>query len=308
MRRCGYWIDDPFFRLSGSARMRSLRVACLLVTLLGSLGLPGLCAGAVAAANVSIERVWSFKGGAVDVVRQGNDRLVGVVSAPTKFATCVHPSQEQMWVGMTRQPDGSYWGLHRWYFEPPGCVPNPVYGPTAWRVLETVAGEAFLRVCFSAPGSEEQPTIAADGSHEHASYGCVDSSAIAPLPPIPPNEGVGAPFAKAVALPSPAEVCRGGGSLKIVLHDPRYDPLKRVVVWVDGKRAAEAQGTRGRRHDLVLRHLPSGGYTVKVLAITILNHRLAGGRSYGRCGPASGRINLHNEKRRRRHPGQRERG
>jgi hypothetical protein len=274
-------------------------LACIrrISALLGGVGVLGLCTGAsAAAANVGIERVWSFNGGAVDVIGQANGTLIGIVSAPTKFAKCIHPKQEQMWIEMRRQADGSYWGLHRWYFEPT-CTPNPLDGPTAWRVLEA-GGKAFLRVCFSAPGSDAQPTIAADGSYGHATYGCVDSRAIAPLPPVPPNQGAGAPFKKAVVLPAPPAVCRGRGSLKILLRDPKFDPLKRVIVWVNGEKAADLRSVKGPRYSVVLRHLPSGAYKVKVLAITILSHRLAGSRLYGKCSSTPKRIRLHNGRRR----------
>jgi hypothetical protein len=275
--------------------------------LLGGVGMLALSAGASsAAATVGIERVWSFNGGAVDVVGQANGTLIGVVSSPTTFAKCIHPTQEQMWIEMTRQADGSYRGLHRWYFEPT-CAPNPVYGPTAWRVLEA-KGRAFLRVCFSAPGSDAQPTIAADGSHADATYGCVDSSAIAPLPPAPPHEGAGAPFKKAVVLPPASAVCGRRSSLKIFLRDPKFDPLERVIVWVNGRKAVEVHGAKGPRYSVVLRHLPSGAYRIRVLAITILKHRLAGSRLYGRCGRAGGRIGLRKDKHRHHAHGRGRRG
>ena len=62
-----------------------------------------LCAGAAtegAAGAASIEGVWSFNGGAVDIVGQPNGMLVGIVTVPTKFTLCVHPVGEKMWIEM----------------------------------------------------------------------------------------------------------------------------------------------------------------------------------------------------------------
>jgi hypothetical protein len=253
----------------------STRHALLLFTLTAVCGLSVLTADA--GATASIERVWSFNGGAVDVLAQPNGTLIGVVSAPTKFAKCIHPVNEQMWIEMRLQPDGSYWGQHLWYFEPPSCVANPNRGPTAWRVLQNSSGEAFLRVCFSAPESNMQPTIAPDGTSAHATYGCVDSAYIAALPPTP-KKGSGALF----GLPS-TKMCVKARSLKIKLHNPKYDPLKQVIVWVNGKKVISIHTARKLKQPIRLTHLPNGRFKVKILAITILNHRLAITRTYHSC-------------------------
>jgi len=281
-------------RLFRSTRRVSLSLA-ISAALLLSAGVAG------ANAATPIEGVWSFNGGAVDIVGQPNGTLIGMVTVPTKFALCVHPANEQMWIEMRPQADGSYWGFHRWYFEPPACLPNPTYGPTAWRILQNPKGESFLRVCFSAPGSNSQPTIAPDGSSAHVNYGCVDSAAIAPLPVIAPNEGApGGPpgqigFDQSVKLPS-AKPCVKSRTLKITLRDPKYDPLKEVVIRVNGKKVADVRGTKKLRKAIVLKHLPNGSYTVKVLAITVLNQRLSGSRKYKSCTKGSGKIKLNSPK------------
>jgi hypothetical protein len=278
----------PFRRCPRAAlRVPAAFVPCVIALCLGT---------ASAQAHSEIERVWSFNGGAVDVVAQPNGTLAGIVTAPTKFASCVHPVGEQMWTEMRLQPDGSYWGLHHWFFEAPTCVSNPTAGPTAWRVLQNPKGEAYLRVCFSEPGSTEQPTIASDGSSAHFTYGCANSAAIAQLPTAPPKEGKGAPFEKAVVLP-PTKACIQSRTLKIHLHDPKYDPLRRVIVWVDGHKAVDIHihSTKQLNGGITLRKLPPGAYKIKVTAITVLGHRLSGSHSYSGCA-GTGKIKLHGKK------------
>jgi hypothetical protein len=267
----------------------SARRLSLLVALAAVCGLSSFAA--TAGAVGSIERVWSFQEGAVDVVAQPKGAFLGVVSVATKFAKCVHPVNEQMWIQMEPQPDGSYWGLHRWYYET--CVPNPTYGPTAWRVIQNQQKEEVLRVCFSAPESGSQPTIAPDGTHAHATYGCVDSKPIAPVPSA-------TTFKQAVTLPS-AKGCVRLRSLTIKLRNPKYDPLKQVVVWVNRKKVANLRGVKKLKHAIRLKHLPKGRFTVKVLAVTVLNHRLTGSRSYTGCTGASGNLNLHHHGHKHRH-------
>jgi hypothetical protein len=190
--------------------------------------------------------------------------------------------------------------LHQWYFEPSaaaGCTPNPSLGPTAWRILSNAKGESFMRVCFSAPGSNSQPTIAPDGSSAHVTYGCADSAAIAPLPVVSGKEGASKPtsgqisFSHVVVLPG-ANKCVRGHSLKISLHHAKYDPLKEVVIRVNGKKVADVRGLKKLKKAIVLKHLPKGSYTVKVLAITVLDQRLSGSRRYTACGKGSGKIKL----------------
>jgi hypothetical protein len=118
-------------------------------------------AGARAAAP--IEGVWSFNGGRIAVKSSPGGTFTGTVVAPTKFSLCTHPVGEEIWTQMVAQPDGSYWGLHQWFYETSECFRNPSLGASAWRVLESPQGR-YLRVCLSEPGSNLQPTIAADGT------------------------------------------------------------------------------------------------------------------------------------------------
>jgi hypothetical protein len=141
-----------------------------------------LCAAAVvlavaaasAAASSPIEGVWSFNGGEVAIAPAAGGRFTGTVVKTTTFDECPHQAGETIWSDMTEQADGSFWGLHQWFYAGSGCMLNPTLGPTAWRVLSAGTGKV-LRVCLSEPGLS-QPTIAADGSHASSSFGCVDSA------------------------------------------------------------------------------------------------------------------------------------
>ncbi len=182
---------------------------------------------------------------------------------------------------MRRQPDGSYWGLHQWFFATEACIANPVLGPTAWRVLQTSDGSRFLRACFSEPGSNSQPTIAPDGSSANATFGCVDSALIAPLPTVKPGQ-----FEKYVTLPS-NKTCFGHSLMRIRLRDPKNDPLKKVVVTLRGgkvHRKARLKRHRGTvTATLDLRGLSANSFTVTVRLTTVLGDHLSGKRIYRRC-------------------------
>jgi hypothetical protein len=236
-----------------------------------------LSAGASAAqARSPIEGVWSFNGGRVAIQPLGAGTFVGTVVAQTAFAQCPHPVGEQMWTGLRTQPDGSFWGLHQWYFEGT-CAANPQLGLTAWRVIGATGGSRFLRVCFSSPGSA-QPTIAADGSSAHVTYGCVDSALIAPLPA---STGALA-FTRSVTLPS-AKRCLSRREFKIHLRDPADDPLERVTIIFGGHRLAIERQHNRIAAAVNLRGLPKGSFTVKIRAITVLGHVLSGKRTYHTC-------------------------
>jgi hypothetical protein len=229
-----------------------------------------------ARATSTIEGVWSFNGGKVAIQTLPNGAFAGTVVAPTAFAQCPHPVGEQMWTNLRRQPDGSYWGLHQWYFEG-SCVANPQLGLTAWRVLAAAGGSRFLRVCFSSPGSV-QPTIAADGTSAHVTYGCVDSALVAPLP----ASAGSLAFARAVRLPS-ARRCFSRRAFKIHLRDPANDPLKRVVVTLGGQQIAVERRAGRIAATVNLKGLPKGTFTVRIRALTVLGHRLSGSRTYHTC-------------------------
>lgn len=238
--------------------------------------------GASAAGNTEIEGVWSFNGGAVGIQSLSDGSLQGTVVSPTTLATCEHPAGQVMWTAMKARPDGSYWGLHQW-FHGAKCEVNPLLGRTAWRPMTTADGSRVLIVCFSKPGDESQPTIAADGATANASYGCLQSSPLAPLPGS--TEKIS--FGDVVTISS-VNSCRT--SLKLTLRNPKYDPLKEVSIRVNGKKIATVRGSVNLRRAIVLQDLPEGKYKVRVVAVTVLDRRFSRVRSYRGCRSSSAKV------------------
>jgi hypothetical protein len=288
--------DRPFpirtDRRYPNRRLRSARAGSLVLILVGVL----LIGVSSAGATTEIERVWSFTGGEVAITAL-HGKLEGVVVSPTKFAECAHQAGEHMWTSMALQPNGSYWGLHQWLYQG-SCLPNPQAGPTAWRVLQKPDGSRYLLVCFSEPGSTSQPTIEPSGATAHWTYGCVESTPTAPLPVVS-GSGAGQSgaeqisFRKVVSLPKTA-VCVRRHALKLKLHDPKRDPLKEVVVRIGSRRVVDVRGVARLKKGIVLKGLPSGTYTIKVLATTVLDQHLSGRRTYHGCG--QGTVPLHHRK------------
>jgi hypothetical protein len=245
----------------------------IAVALLLALG-----AGSAGAAS-DIEGIWSFNGGQIGVQRLANGAYVGTVVVATKFAECTHEVGEPIWTGITEQPDGSYQGLHQWFFPPPACAKNPVLGPTAWRILREANGSHYLRVCFSHPG-DAQPTITADGSDSGTTYGCTNS-ALTALLPLPQGSGV-AGSKESLVLPS-ARKCLSARLFKIHLADPTYDPLKIVTVTLRGRKLATSRHGKFIVAIVNLRNLPRGAFTIKIRATTVLGHHLSSNRTYHTC-------------------------
>jgi hypothetical protein len=147
-------------------------------------------------------------------------------------------------------------------------------------VLARSGGARTLKVCFNTPSSETQPTIAADGNGANVTYGCTESSPLAPLPGS--TGGAAERFSHAVILPG-TKACVRRRTLKIGLHNPTYDPLKEVVIRVNGRRVADVRGIKRLKRGVTLKKLPNGTYRVSVLAITVLNQRLSGSSTYRSC-------------------------
>ena len=258
----------------------SLLLSLIVMVLLGV----GFCPQTASASPTSpIEEVWSFNDGEVAIQAQAGGIFVGTIVAPTNFAQCTHPVGEQMWTGIRPQPDGSYWGLHQWYFETTECLRNPTLGLTAWRVLEAANGTHYLLVCFSSPGGP-QPTIAPNGAVANVTYGCRESARVAPVPvQVAPTSSAGVrSFTRAVTLPS-AHECFSRRVFQIHLWDPKYDPLKEVVVTIRGRRVAVARRGKVFAATINLKALPRGTFTVEVDATTVLGHHLSGNRTYHTC-------------------------
>jgi len=256
------------------------RAAALLTVAVATLALG---AGS-ARADAPIVGVWSFSGGKVAIQAEPDGSFAGKVVSPTKFAECAHPVGEEMWTGIRTQPDGSYWGSHQWFFAGSSCVPNPEPGPTAWRVLGNEKSR-FLRVCFSEPGSAEQPAIAADGSAANATFGCVDSARISSLPKLSATK-----LARYVHMPR-AKNCLGARRLRIHLHDPDNDPFEKIVVGLKSGSLRRIGRVHRHRHNAIavldLANLPRTSFTVSVKATTVLGHRISLHRRYRLCGTAS---------------------
>jgi hypothetical protein len=240
-----------------------------------------LVAGAGSArAEAPIVGVWSFSGGKVAIQAQADGTFTGTVVAPTKFAECTHPVGERMWTGITPQADGSYWGTHQWFFATAECIPNPALGPTAWRVLGTKSSQ-FLRVCFSEPGSDAQPTIAGDGSDSSATFGCVDSARISALPKLSP-----AKLAQFVHLPRNRS-CLRHRKLRIHLHDPNNDPFSKIEISLKSGKLQRKASVKRHRHSAIatlsLKGLPELDFVINARLTTVLGRHLSLHRKYRLC-------------------------
>jgi hypothetical protein len=223
----------------------------------------------------SVEGVWAFGGGQIAIQPLADGTFVGTVVAETKFAECAHPDGQQIWTDMTVQADGSYWGLHKWYFKKSGCTLNPTLGPTAWRAFDEPDGSRYLRVCLSDPGTS-QPTIPLSGPETGVTYGCFDSALTAPLP-------TGGAGGFKISIRPNAEQCVSGRRFEIHIAEPPDDPFKAIRVTLRGRRIATK-----RRGDYVdatvsLKGLPAGAFAIKVRATTVLGTQLAGSRTYHTC-------------------------
>ena len=208
-----------------------------------------------------IEGVWSFNGGRI-AIQQG--------AQPGLFAGTVVILGEEIWTQMTKQPDGSYWGLHQWFFETSECVRNPALGQTAWRVLQS-AGGRYLRACFSEPGSSLQPTISPDGVVENATFGCVDSALVSAVPDFSSTH-----LSRYVSLPA-GKGCLGRRKLRIHIHDPENDPIETVVVTLSGGGVSRKAKVKREKNGAVavanLGGFPSSVVTVRVQLTTVLGDR-----------------------------------
>ena len=251
-------------------------------------------------ATSSIENVWEFESGQIAIGPQ-NGALEGVVVKETKFKECVHEVNQHIWTDLTPQPDGSYWGLHFWYFE--GCKENPERGHAAFRVLEASDGSKYLLVCLSYPGpSEPQPTIAPDGTSENATYGCIKSTLTAALPTTAntntgsgsgsgTNTGTNTGSGKSgevekLSLPS-AKQCVSARLFQIHLAEPKYDPFTTVLVTVKGHKIKTVRHGSYVAATINLKGLKRGSFTVTIHATTTLGHHLSGIRTYHTCAKAA---------------------
>ena len=172
--------------------------------------------------------------------------------------------------------NGSYFGLHQWYFEVSSCPLNPTLGPTAFRVLEASGGVRYLRVCLSSPGGS-QPTITADGGSNGATYGCVDSARVGALP-----SSQVLSLKQLVSLPS-ARKCVSRRAFAVHVRDPAHDPFKTISISIAGHRLNVVRHGVFNVAMVNLKGLPRGTFTLEVRGRTVLGRRLSGQRSYHTC-------------------------
>jgi hypothetical protein len=259
-------------------RLRTAARRGMLVALAAAL----LSLGGVASASAAspIEGVWAFNGGEIAVQPQSSETFAGTVVTETKFAECTHPIGQQIWTGIAAQPDGSFWGLHQWYFEKTACTPNPEAGLAAFRVVEEANGAHYLRVCLSYPGGT-QPTISATGVSAKATYGCVSSALTAPLPTTLGRVGT-ASFKELVRLPS-AKKCFSQRAFKIHIQDPKFDAFKTVSITIGKRRIKAVRQGSAFVASISLKGLPTGKFTVRIRATTYLGQHLSGSRTYHTC-------------------------
>lgn len=243
---------------------------------------------ASASSTASIEGAWKFNGGKV-VIEPGSEGLVGIVVEPTKFAQCTHKDGEEIWTHMTRQSNGSYWGLHQWFYENAECTPNHNLGPTAWRVMETATGGHYLLVCFSSPEKPEQPIIEPGGESKDVSYGCVgsevESGHVASLSEIDSTSTANSAaqsFRGAVTLPSNKK-CYSLRTFKIHVRDPANDAIKEVVVTLRKRRIVVKRQGNVFVATIDLKDLPQGTFTIRIAVTTVLGRHLDGSRTYHTC-------------------------
>lgn len=264
-------------RLAARGRPNAKGIAMLAIGMAALV----LALGASTSAAAPIEGIWTFNGGKVGIQSQGEGKFVGTVVEPTKFSQCYHPTGEKMWTGMAPQPGGSYWGFHQWYFATEACVLNPTLGLAAWRVLQTSSGARFLRVCLSEPGSSSQPMIGPEGTATDDTYGCVDSALVSALPGITPTE-----VSHDLQLPSGGP-CVKHSTMRIRLHDPKNDPIEKVVVRLRGGKIHRT--AKVKRHGstvtatLNLTGLSSDKFTVSVRVTTVLGDHLSRKRIFHGC-------------------------
>jgi hypothetical protein len=287
-----FWV-----RFSSSSRsLLLLALFASMMTLLLIVGASDRITSASATSRIEgtspIEGIWSFNGGKVAIQPGPEGTFVGTVVAPTKFALCTHPIGEKMWTDITLQSNGSYDGLHQWWFyETTDCVRNPTPGLTAWRVMEAAGGGHYLLVCFSSPEASSQPIIAPNGKAASDNYGCVESGHIAPLPGAGPGPHAGTEsFSDAVSLPGNMR-CLSRRIFQIHLKDPKYDPLKEVVVTLGRHRITVKRHGNAFVATINLKGLPRGTFTVRIRVTTVLGYRLTGSRTYHTCAtkPKSGK-------------------
>ena len=72
------------------------------------------------------------------------------------------------------------------------------------------------------------------------------------------------------------KACYRQPSLKIALHNPKYDPLEQVLVKINGKQVADVKGIKRLEKGITLKKLPTGTFKISIVTTTVLNQHLSG--------------------------------
>jgi hypothetical protein len=272
-------MNNPGGTLRDRATSGPVRSKALLLALIAAIVLA--VGAAPARASSAIEGVWSFNGGKVAIRAQPNGTFAGTVVAPTRFSECFHPVGERMWTEIRQQPDGSYWGLHQWYFaNSVECVPNPEPGLTAWRVVTGADGSKALEVCFSSPGSQSQPKIPTGGQPSGSTFGCSTSARISAAPTLKAADA-----SKYILLPGGG--CLTRSKLRIRVLEPKNNPLRKVSATLRSGRVHRRARIKRRSGSFLatlnLRGLSARPFTVSIRLTTVLGDHLSRTRKYRRC-------------------------
>ena len=191
-----------------------------------------------ASADAPIEGVWSFNGGRVAIKEQATGTFVGTVVSPTKFAQCTHPVGEDMWTQLAPQGDGSYWGLHQWFFDSEECVAQSAPGP------DRLAGAAERRGAHpSGLLQRARHQLATDDrrrrhlGERHLRMRRLGADLRASRDHLGP--------AREIHKPPGGGACVDRRRLRIRLRDPKNDPLAKIVVTLRSGSIHRARVTRG---------------------------------------------------------------
>ena len=145
-------------------------------------------------------------------------------------------------------------------------------GEATWKITSIDPANVTLRFCTAPPGGGP-PMVDAAGNPLTGTE-CHD---LKRFPPVPKPQ-----FATIASLPKQTRTCRSRRDFRIRLREPKADPLVRATVQVDGRRVRLLVGAR-LSAPVNLRGLPTGRYTVKIVATTASGRVIQGTRRYRTC-------------------------
>jgi hypothetical protein len=238
-----------------------------------------LCVAGAAAATIAagagparaaepIEGSWRFGSGEVLVQATAPGTFQGTVVKATQFsATCPNPAGQVLWQIAGR--GAAYAGTHVWHGE--DCSGKPG-GQATWTITSSDPANLTLRFCTAPPGGGP-PMVDAAGNPLMGTE-CHD---LKRFPALPKPK-----FETIASLPKQTRTCRSRRDFRIRLREPKADPLVRATVHVNGRRVRLLAGAR-LTAPVNLRGLPTGRYTVKIVATTASGRVIQGTRRYRTC-------------------------